>query len=97
MAFDTLSTKYKQTIFFKDNGQFVEPAEIKDPQSDDIIGYIVPFKPKLINLLSMPENEILDNNDKDILHAKNLKTNFSDGSYIKEMTNKVHLYHLCFF
>lgn len=46
----------------------------------------MPFEAKLRNLLSIPENETfdLDREDLNILQSKNIKSNMSDGSYIKE-------------
>ena len=88
-AFETLSTKHKQTNFFKDNGDFVEPVTIKDQDSEKIIGCIVPFKPKLTILLYLPELEVFSCDHMDILKAKNIKCLLSDGTYIKGLIEKV--------
>ena len=85
-AFDKLSTQHKQSEFFKDHSEFVEPIEILDESRSFRIGYVVPFEAKLKNLLSIPEADFFDEDQDDlnILISKNIKSNLSDGAYIKE-------------
>ncbi len=73
--------------FYKDHGDFVEPEEILDDSGKFKIGYIVPFKNKLTNLLSIPESKFIDvaNNSLSILASRNIKSNLNDGNYIKEV------------
>lgn len=78
-AFDTLSTKHKQQHFFKINGDFIEPIQKKDQDNDTIIGYTIPFKQKLFNLLSMPEGQIFEKKNLNILQGKNINSFISDG------------------
>jgi len=91
-AFEKLSTEHRQTIFYKDHGDFVEPEEILDDSGAFRIGYIVPFKNKLRNLLSIPETEFIgeSNESLSILASRNIKSNLNDGSYIKEAV-RVHI------
>ena len=39
----------------------------------------------------MPENEKFDDDTLDILHAKNIKSNYIDGTYMKDMIKRVRL------
>ncbi len=89
LAFETLSTKHKQNNFFKDHGDFVEPVEIKDDDDKQIIGFVIPFKPKLISLLSLPEAEHKPSDHMEILRVKNIKCLLSDGIYINKLIEKV--------
>ena len=70
--------------FYKDHGEFEEPEEILDDSGKFKIGYIVPFKNKLTNLLSIPESKFIDvaNNSLSILASRNIKSNLNDGNYI---------------
>ena len=89
LAFETLSTKHKQNNFFKDHGDFEEPVEIKDDVNKQIIGFVIPFKPKLVSLMSLPEAEHKPSDHMEILRVKNIKCLLSDGTYIKQLIEKV--------
>ena len=73
-AFETLSTKHKQTSFFKDNGEFVEPILVEVPGEDKkMLGYVLPIKPKLTSLLSLPEDNFRETNRDSFLKANKIQ------------------------
>ncbi len=45
----------------------------------------MPFKTKLEILLSIPENNTLNNHNNKVLNLKNIKSEISDGEYIKKL------------
>jgi len=86
-----LSSEHKQSKFFKEHGEFVEPFpvfdEMNESEDQQPIGYVIPFEEKLKNLLSNPETESIGFNTEDfnILKALNIKSNISDGTYIQRV------------
>jgi hypothetical protein len=85
-TFNSLATEHKLKNFLLDHGKLTEP--IKKTVDNKIIGYYVPFKKKLEILLSIPENNSLDNHNNTILKSKNIKSNISDGEYIKKLVKE---------
>jgi hypothetical protein len=83
-VFNGLSSQHKQNNFFKEHGNFVEPKSLKIEEKK--LGFYVPFKDKLQNILSIPETKILNNNNK--LYARNIYSEISDGEYIKKLVNE---------
>ena len=90
-AFDNLSTQHRQENFFKDHGEFVQPIEITNEGTN--IGCIIPFESKLKALLSVPEafgaiNSEVEREQNNILRARGIKSNLTDGIYIKDAIEK---------
>ncbi|RNA23839.1 hypothetical protein BpHYR1_039962 [Brachionus plicatilis] len=88
---NSLSTDYKLLKFLKENTNYIEPEPIITSEKE-LIGYQIPFKKKLINLLEMPENlNLLDKNKKNFIEKQKLNQkifgDFEDGYYIEKKIN----------
>ncbi len=86
--FEGLSTEHRQTNFFTEHGNFINPIEVKinkGTSKENKLGFYVPFKPKLETILSLPETSVIDNENNEVLRNKNIYSNVSDGTYVKKI------------
>ena len=82
--FEGLSTEHKQTNFYKEHGNFVEPIGIKVDGKK--LGFFVPFKEKLQTILAIPELNVYNRQPSNqLLSSKNIYSEITQGEYVKNL------------
>ena len=54
-----------------------------------MLGYVLPIKPKLTRLLSLPEDNFRETDRDSFLKANKIQCSLSDGLYIKDLMTKI--------